>query len=88
LKIEKKEKEMNRQPASSGVNHVEIIHVCGNLQKIRAKSITIITLENNNRLSMSVPLDTLTTIIQAFTQEMSIVVNMYCGYVLAYWQAK
>jgi adenylate cyclase len=43
-----------------------------------------VDLVGSTRLSMSVPLDRLTTIMQAFTQEMSIVVNMYGGYVLKY----
>ena len=43
-----------------------------------------VDLVGSTRLSMSVPLDRLTTIMQAFTQEMSIVVNIYGGYVLKY----
>jgi adenylate cyclase len=43
-----------------------------------------VDLVGSTRLSMSVPLDRLTTIMQAFTQEMSIVINMYGGYVLKY----
>jgi adenylate cyclase len=43
-----------------------------------------VDLVGSTRLSMTVPLDRLTTIMQAFTQEMSIVVNMYGGYVLKY----
>lgn len=43
-----------------------------------------VDLVGSTRLSMSVPLDRLTTIMQAFTQEMSIIVNMYGGYVLKY----
>ena len=43
-----------------------------------------VDLVGSTRLSMTVPLDRLTTIMQAFTQEMSIVINMYGGYVLKY----
>lgn len=43
-----------------------------------------VDLVGSTRLSMSVPLDRLTTIMQAFTHEMSIMVNMYGGYVLKY----
>jgi len=60
-----------------------------NILKKLAKSkvpmvILHVDLVGSTRLSMSVPLDRLTTIMQAFTQDMSIMVNMYGGYVLKY----
>src|ERR687892_386621 len=43
-----------------------------------------VDLVGSTKLSMTVPLDRLTTIMQAFTQEMSTVISMYGGYVLKY----
>jgi adenylate cyclase len=43
-----------------------------------------VDLVGSTRLSNSVSLDRLTTIMQAFTQEMSIMINLYGGYVLKY----
>ena len=60
----------------------------GILKKLAKSKVPLVILHvdlvGSTRLSMSVPLDRLTTIMQAFTQEMSIVVNMYGGYVLKY----
>ena len=60
----------------------------GMLNKLAKSKVPMVILHVDlvcsTRLSMSVPLDRLTTIMQAFTQEMSIVVNMYGGYVLKY----
>ena len=60
----------------------------GILKKLARSKVPLVILHvdlvGSTRLSMSVPLDRLTTIMQAFTQEMSIVVNMYGGYVLKY----
>jgi adenylate cyclase len=60
----------------------------GMLNKLAKSKVPMVILHvdlvGSTRLSMSVPLDRLTTIMQAFTQEMSIVVNMYGGYVLKY----
>jgi adenylate cyclase len=43
-----------------------------------------VDLVGSTQLSMTLPLDRLTTIIQTFTQEMSIMVTLYGGYVLKY----
>ncbi|MGH9995585.1 MAG: hypothetical protein ACRD4J_10180 [Nitrososphaeraceae archaeon] len=60
----------------------------GILKKLANSKVPLVILHvdlvGSTRLSMSIPLDRLTTIMQAFTQEMSIVVNMYGGYVLKY----
>jgi len=60
----------------------------GILKKLAKSKVPLVILHvdlvGSTRLSMSVPLDRLTTIMQAFTQEMSIIVNMYGGYVLKY----
>jgi adenylate cyclase len=56
-----------------------------NLAKSKVQMVILhVDLVGSTRLSMSVPLDRLTTIMQAFTHEMSILVNMYGGYVLKY----
>ncbi len=58
------------------------------LKKLAKSKVQLVILHvdlvGSTRLSMSVPLDRLTTIMQAFTQEMSILINMYGGYVLKY----
>lgn len=60
----------------------------GILKKLAKSKVPMVILHvdlvGSTRLSMSVPLDRLTTIMQAFTHEMSILVNMYGGYVLKY----
>lgn len=60
----------------------------GILKKLANSKVPLVILHvdliGSTRLSMSIPLDRLTTIMQAFTQEMSLVVNMYGGYVLKY----
>src|SRR5919108_599641 len=43
-----------------------------------------IDLVGSTRLSMTLPVDRLATIIQAFTQEMSLTISAYGGYVLKY----
>jgi adenylate cyclase len=43
-----------------------------------------IDLVGSTQLSMTLPLDRLTTIIQTFTQEMSMIIALYGGYVLKY----
>jgi adenylate cyclase len=60
----------------------------GVLKKLARSKVQMVILHvdlvGSTRLSMSVPLDRLTTIMQAFTQEMSVIVNMYGGYILKY----
>lgn len=60
----------------------------GILKKLARSKVPMVILHvdlvGSTRLSMSVPLDRLTTIMQAFTQEMSVIVNMYGGYILKY----
>ena len=60
----------------------------GILKKLAKSKVPMVILHvdlvGSTRLSMSVPLDRLTKIMQAFTHEMSILVNMYGGYVLKY----
>jgi adenylate cyclase len=60
----------------------------GILEKLARSKVPMVILHvdlvGSTRLSMSVPLDRLTTIMQAFTQEMSVIVNMYGGYILKY----
>ena len=43
-----------------------------------------IDLAGSTQLSMTLPLDRLTTIIQTFSQEMSLIIELYGGYVLKY----
>ena len=43
-----------------------------------------IDLVGSSQLSMTLPLDRLTTIIQTFSQEMSLIIELYGGYVLKY----
>jgi class 3 adenylate cyclase len=53
----------------------------------RSKVILVILhidLVGSTQLSMTLPLDRLTTIVQTFTQEMSIMISLYGGYVLKY----
>ena len=58
------------------------------LQKYaRSKVILVILhvdLVGSTQLSMTLPLDRLTTIVQTFTQEMSVMTSLYGGYVLKY----
>jgi class 3 adenylate cyclase len=60
----------------------------GILKKLAKSKVSLVILHvdlvGSTRLSNSVPLDRLTTIMQAFTQEMSIIINLYGGYVLKY----
>jgi class 3 adenylate cyclase len=58
------------------------------LQKFSRSKITLVILHvdlvGSTQLSMTLPLDRLTTIVQTFTQEMSIMISLYGGYVLKY----
>jgi adenylate cyclase len=58
------------------------------LKKLAKSKVPLVILHvdlvGSTRLSMSVSLDRLTTIMQAFTQEMSIMIKTYGGYVLKY----
>ncbi|MDQ3840640.1 MAG: adenylate/guanylate cyclase domain-containing protein [Thermoproteota archaeon] len=58
------------------------------LQKYARSKVTLLILHvdlvGSTQLSMTLPLDRLTTIVQTFTQEMSIMISLYGGYVLKY----
>jgi adenylate cyclase len=58
------------------------------LQKSARSKVTLVILHidlvGSTQLSMTLPLDRLTTIVQTFTQEMSIMISLYGGYVLKY----
>jgi adenylate cyclase len=58
------------------------------LQKLSKSKVTFVILHidlvGSTHLSMTLPLDRLTTIIQTFSQEMSLVTELYGGYVLKY----
>jgi adenylate cyclase len=58
------------------------------LQKFSKSKVTFVILHidlvGSTQLSMTLPLDRLTTIIQTFSQEMSLVTELYGGYVLKY----
>ena len=58
------------------------------LRKFSRSKVTFVILHidlvGSTQLSMTVPLDRLTTIIQTFTQEMSTIIALYGGYVLKY----
>ena len=58
------------------------------LQKFARSKVTMVILHidlvGSTQLSMTLPLDRLTTIVQTFTQEMSIMISLYGGYVLKY----
>jgi adenylate cyclase len=58
------------------------------LQRFARSKITLVILHidlvGSTQLSMTLPLDRLTTIVQTFTQEMSIMISLYGGYVLKY----
>ncbi|HEY5630560.1 MAG TPA: adenylate/guanylate cyclase domain-containing protein, partial [Nitrososphaeraceae archaeon] len=58
------------------------------LRKFSRSKVTFVILHidlvGSTQLSMILPLDRLTTIIQTFTQEMSTVISLYGGYVLKY----
>lgn len=58
------------------------------LQKFARSKVTLVILHvdlvGSTQLSMTLPLDRLTTILQTFTQEMSIMISLYGGYVLKY----
>src|ERR687895_1831674 len=58
------------------------------LQKYARSKVTLVILHvdlvGSTQLSMTLPLDRLTTIVQTFTQEMSIMISLYGGYVLKY----
>jgi adenylate cyclase len=58
------------------------------LEKFAKSKVTLVILHidlvGSTRLSMTLPIDRLATIIQAFTQEMSLMISAYGGYVLKY----
>src|SRR5215208_735151 len=58
------------------------------LQKFVRSKVTLVILQvdlvGSTQLSMTLPLDRLTTIVQTFTQEMSVMISLYGGYVLKY----
>jgi adenylate cyclase len=58
------------------------------LRKFSRSKVTFVILHidlvGSTQLSMTLPLDRLTTIIQTFTQEMSTIIALYGGYVLKY----
>jgi class 3 adenylate cyclase len=58
------------------------------LKKFARSKVTLVILHvdlvGSTQLSMTLPLDRLTTIIQTFTQEMSLMISLYGGYVLKY----
>lgn len=58
------------------------------LEKFAKSKTTLVILHidivNSTRMSMTLPVDRLATIIQAFTQEMSLMIEAYGGYVLKY----
>jgi class 3 adenylate cyclase len=58
------------------------------LQKFSRSKVTLVILHvdlvGSTQLSMTLPLDRLTTIVQTFTQEMSTMLSLYGGYVLKY----
>lgn len=58
------------------------------LEKFAKSKVTLVILHidlvGSTRLSMTLPVDRLATIIQAFTQEMSLMIAAYGGYVLKY----
>jgi class 3 adenylate cyclase len=58
------------------------------LQKYARSKVTLVILHvdlvGSTQLSMTLPLDRLTTIVQTFTQEMSVMISLYGGYVLKY----
>jgi class 3 adenylate cyclase len=58
------------------------------LEKYAKTKVTLVILHidlvDSTKLSMTLPIDRLTTIIQAFTREMSLIIETYGGYVLKY----
>ena len=58
------------------------------LQKYARSKVTLVILHvdlvGSTQLSMTLPLDRLTTIVQTFTQEMSVMTSLYGGYILKY----
>jgi class 3 adenylate cyclase len=58
------------------------------LEKYAKTKVTLVILHidlvDSTKLSMTLPIDILTTIIQAFTREMSLIIETYGGYVLKY----
>lgn len=58
------------------------------LQKFARSKVTLVILHvdlvGSTQLSMTLPLDRLTTIVQTFTQEMSVMISLYGGFVLKY----
>jgi Adenylate cyclase, family 3 (some proteins contain HAMP domain) len=59
--------------------------VLAKLAKSKAKLVILnIDLVGSTRMSMTLPVDRLATLVQAFTQEMSLTINAYGGHVLKY----
>jgi adenylate cyclase len=58
------------------------------LEKFAKSKVTLVILHidlvDSTKLSMTLPVDRLSTIIQAFTQEMSLIIEAYGGYILKY----
>jgi adenylate cyclase len=58
------------------------------LEKYANTKVTLVILHidlvDSTKLSMTLPIDRLTTIIQAFTREMSLIIEAYGGYILKY----
>lgn len=58
------------------------------LEKYAKTKVTLVVLHidlvDSTKLSMTLPIDRLTTIIQAFTREMSLIIEAYGGYILKY----
>jgi adenylate cyclase len=58
------------------------------LEKYAKTKVTLVILHidlvDSTKLSMTLPIDRLTTIIQAFTREMSLIIEAYGGYILKY----
>jgi adenylate cyclase len=58
------------------------------LEKYAKSKVTLVILHidlvDSTKLSMTLPIDRLTTIIQAFTREMSLIIEAYGGYILKY----
>jgi class 3 adenylate cyclase len=63
----------------------EAFQVLAKLAKSKAKFVILnIDLVDSTRISMTLPVDRLATIVQAFTQEMSLTIAAYGGHVLKY----
>ncbi|MBV9179217.1 MAG: adenylate/guanylate cyclase domain-containing protein [Nitrososphaeraceae archaeon] len=74
--------------AKSEINDIsmeETQNVLGNYAESKVNLVILnIDLVESTKLSMTLPVDKLATIIRAFTQEMSLMIEVYGGYVLKY----